>query len=205
MNTGSNSIFGDILESGSDSELKEMFDLIHGDAIVTNIDSTINYQSKDKSLFSYLLMTGYITAEKNINGNRYLVQILNEEIKETFRSEIMDRFSTPEQNNLIFQLHEAMRNGRSDELSDLLKKYVLSCFSCYDFSDEGNYPIIVMTLSILLFSNAFLKSEVNVVEGRCDIMISPKEKNGIGFVIEIQHLKSVLSKARMQAVCQKAI
>ena len=59
----------------------------------------------------------------------------------------------------------------------------------------------------VLFDTHVVKAEVNGLKGRCDIMVSPKHKGGLGFVFEVKCHRGAnqLSRERLRESALTAI
>lgn len=111
----------------------------------------------------YLLHLGYLSIKEEIRLNRYLLTIPNKEIKSAFENEIMNYFISDIKLSSLLVLKEAINSGESDKPIVLLEEIFKSPFSFYDFNDERNSHIFVLTLSSLIYETNRVKSEVNTV------------------------------------------
>lgn len=93
---------------------------------------------------------------------------------------------------------DTIASGNVEALSALIKRVLLHSFSYFDSQQERSYQAMTLTLISLLFEECTVRSEVLSGEGRCDILIRPRQSNSFGAVIEIKHIKSKTSEARLE-------
>jgi hypothetical protein len=207
-NTGENSVLGELIGKSDERTLSSLNEVLSGGTVFVNVDTSINYRemsfTKD-ALFSFLVATGYLSCIERVDGTTFKVALPNKEVDEAFEREIKTRFIPLEKNDYYFSLRDAFLSGDSKRLSKCVEYVILSSFSSFDFSDEKNYQVLALTMSAIFFDECIVKSAVNEGNGRCDIMISPKNEGGIGSVIEIKHYKSKTSTTRLELESKKAL
>ena len=94
--------------------------------------------------------------------------------------------------------------GEEGELERALTR-LLSSLSYYDFSDEKNYQILLLTFVSLLFPDKKVADEVNAGSGRLDLLVEDKEPHKAGFVVEIKYVKTATSRARLEKTAEAAL
>lgn len=206
--TGKNSLIGDLLVKAPAESLESLNKLLNEEDQFCRINTSIDYREIIPSrdiLYSFLAASGYLSAYRRIDGLVFKVRIPNTEISEIFSTEIKSRYVPQSADSEYYSLKEAFLSGNADKLTSALQKYLLSTFSYYEFSDEKNYQVMVLSISALLFDNHVVKSEVNAGNGRCDIMISPKNEKEMGAVIEIKHYKNRASANRFRQDSERAL
>ena len=72
-------------------------------------------------------------------------------------------------------------------MESLLKEYILSSLSYYDFPSERSYEVMVLTLASLLFGEALVQTEQNDGEGRSDLTVYSKKEGGFALILEFNH------------------
>ncbi len=205
--TGENSLLKHLLENG-DEEIKGILDsLIRNENVNEFIDFTMNYSSASfdkKTILSILVASGYLTFKDKMDFGLYSLRIPNKEIQSIFVNEVLSLL--PDQSSLknAVMLRKAFASGDLPSIEQMLENLFLSSFSYYDFSDEKNYQILLLTISSILFEDAIVKSEVIAGTGRCDIQIISK-KNDFGFIIEVKSYKGNISGSRLTEYSQKAL
>jgi len=74
----------------------------------------------------------------------------------------------------------------------------------FDFSDEKNDPILLLTFVSLLFPDKKVSDEVNAGKGRFDILVEGRKPNEAGFIVEIKYFKTPSSRARLEKTAEVA-
>lgn len=209
VNTSTNSLINSLIKNNNDQYIKnkEIFaEFLNNKKMKINFNPKISYRDINNtidSLFSFLVQTGYLTAKKD--DSEYTMFIPNKEIEYVFKNEIIGIDSSKSSLNIASALKDAFAQAAPEKIKEILEKYVLTSFSYYDLTDEKRYQILITGILAILFDQYVVKSEVNNQRGRCDIMISPKEDNNLGIVVEIKQYKAKTSKSRLEAYASSAI
>lgn len=204
-NTGTNSLINSLIDKFNMDEIS-FAEYLNNKNMSFNYDKSISYKDLNNvnSLFSFLVQSGYLTAE-NKDNNLYSLKIPNIEISNIFKKEIILRNNELKNPSLAINLRNAIISRNTDSISNCFEKYILDSFSYYDLIQEKDYKVLVVGILSILFEDYVVKSEVNSKNGRCDIMISPKNKNDIGIIIELKKYKGQLSHAILDKYANKAI
>ena len=210
------------VSTASNSELKTIFGddsafldalnklLGNGQTYPVDISENTNYQQPHATVDGFLLClraAGYLTLSDFDVVNKAILTIPNKEISLTLPNEIISHYHGGDNGAMqaFASLKKAFINGDEKALEELIRENVLSSLSYYEFSDEKAYQVIMLIVLALLFDEAIVKSEVNAGDGRCDIMISPKNERGFGSVLGIKHLKSRTSAERLCKSAESAL
>jgi len=208
INTGSNPLISSLLKNDTSDFVDILPDLISKNIIIHRVDLSLSNSdiktSKD-AIISYLLSAGYLTIVERLSPGIYSLKFPNEEIKQLFITEIKNRFIKSNDGvYLPIKLKEAIKNNNVNEIEDFLTDYFLTNFSYFDFDNEKNYQILILTIVSLLFEDYIIQSEENTGDGRCDIMISSK-KYELGFIFEIKYSKTILSLERLKKIATSSL
>lgn len=210
VSTASNSELSTIFSEGNVS-LTSLTEMMRSDiGVKVDISENVNYQrihATEDSFLLYLRSAGYLTLAEFSDDNGAILKIPNHEIELSLPREVIAHVTgdSYERIRAIYSIKEAFLKGDENALEKLIQEQLLSSFSYYDFGSEKAYQVMVLTLASLLFGESIVKSEVNSGEGRCDILISPKNERGFGAIIEIKYLKSRTSLQRLQATSESAL
>ncbi|MDQ1351960.1 MAG: hypothetical protein QG657_2266 [Acidobacteriota bacterium] len=196
VNTSDNRIVESLL-SGQGSELrKELEQLIRGESIEKAIDENIILKEvtlREDLLWTFLLMGGYLkqTGKRRDPASGkifYMLAIPNEEVKTTYTGIIDRYFSTKIENEKLEIMLKALIDGDIKLFEKMLRMVVLAVFSYHDFGDEPEkvYHALVAGLLIWISNTHEVKSNRESGYGRYDIMIIPKNRAQIGYVIEFK-------------------
>ena len=196
INTSDNRIVETLLTRGGNELKEELEQLIRGETIEKAIDQNIILKEVDireDLLWSFLLMGGYL---KQTDKRRdpasgkifYTLAIPNEEVKTTYTGIIDRYFSTKIENKKLEIMLKALIDGDIKLFEKMLKMIVLAVFSYHDFGGEPEkvYHALVAGLLIWISNTHEVKSNRESGYGRYDIMIIPKDRTKIGYVIEFK-------------------
>jgi len=191
-NTGSYIFINEALSYITNNSYQSLYSLLDDDVVVAIIKETMAFNDLNElnTLYSLLLFSGYLTYEKSIIPGQVLLKIPNNEIKESFKEEILIKYVKNDQIVNLYKLKKAFIEGNEDIIGNIISDYFLTCFSYYDLSSEKIYQIIMVTLLASMFDECIVKSEVNEGLGRCDIFLRSKNNNDLAIVIEIKRLAS---------------
>ena len=147
-NTSGNDVIYNFLKH-SDSALRNNFEkLVNGEAIEATIYPEMTYRELDdkEMIYSYLLITGYLKATKDLGDNKYELMIPNKEIRYIYTSyfrkyivSLQDTYSSKFCNSLI----KGDANEAEMELNDFLFKTV----SFHDYGEDYYHGLIIGMLN----------------------------------------------------------
>ena len=145
INTSGNDVIEEFMGFIRSENIDKMQDLLDGKSITTEVKTSLCYGDLKKhdvaDFWTLLLYTGYLTFDPQYRSDtkyEYRLYIPNEEIKDCFKSKIMDFFETnPEMRNSTDELVKGLFKGDAEtvenSLNGLLAKYV----SIRDFSTKA--------------------------------------------------------------------
>ncbi|MCP4137185.1 MAG: AAA family ATPase [bacterium] len=196
VNTADNKIIERLLSSGG-KELREEIDyLIRGESIEKPIDENIIFadiEKRDELIWSFLLFGGYLKQAnlKVVNKERvYSLSIPNEEVSYIYTRVVKSYFTDRIENKRIEVMLNALIDGDIGLFELLLKELVLKIFSYHDYGDESErvYQSFVIGLLVWLADSYEVTSNRESGYGRYDVMIIPKDKNKLAYVIEFKKI-----------------
>ena len=147
-NTSGNDIIYDFLKH-SDPALRNNFEkLVNGEAIEATIYPEMTYRELDdkEMIYSYLLVTGYLKATKDLGDNKYELMIPNKEIKYIYTSyfrkyivSLQDTYSSKFCNSLI--------KGDANEAEMELNDFLFRTVSFHDYKEDYYHGLIIGMLN----------------------------------------------------------
>lgn len=209
-NTSGNDIVRHFIEKVDDGLTKsEIETLIAGETVVREIREDLTYNKLYDSIdhiWSVLFTTGYLTQRGRLGENRYLLAIPNMEIRNIFKSQIMDLFkaSVAKDGNTLCAFCNALQTGDAAGVERLFTEYLSRTVSIRDTfvrkpTKENFFHGIL--LGILGFKEGwFVKSNREAGDGYCDILVKI-EKEDIGIIIEVKYAEN----ASYASVCKEAL
>ncbi|MCX6584472.1 MAG: AAA family ATPase, partial [Candidatus Aminicenantes bacterium] len=196
VNTSDNRIVESLLSRQGSELRKELEQLIRGESIEKAIDENIILKEvtlREDLLWTFLLMGGYLkqTGKRRDPASGkifYMLAIPNEEVKTTYTGIIDRYFSTKIENEKLEIMLKALIDGDIKLFEKMLRMVVLAVFSYHDFGGEPEkvYHALVAGLLIWISNTHEVKSNRESGYGRYDIMIIPKNRAQIGYVIEFK-------------------
>lgn len=195
VNTSGNELIKDLLINSNEDVKAHLEDLLNNRTFSNRIDENIVFEDLRKtnsSLWSFLLYSGYLRAERKDrkNGRLYCeLEIPNQEIKYIYEEIIFDWLEESISSNKLSEMLRALTAGNIEEFSLIFKDFVLSSMSSFDPAGneaEKVYHAFVLGLLLNLNDNYEIKSNRESGYGRYDIMIIPDNKEELGVIIEFK-------------------
>lgn len=196
QSTGNNEVIGEVL-AGADREIcDKLRELMQGESFLTYVDTGVIYpevQENPSSVFSFLLMAGYLnalTCEVSFGGDFMCrVALPNREISYVYQKEIMQRFSRILPQSIAIPIQEAIFAGDAAKLKEYLRKILLRSVSSFDAAGENFYHGFMLGLCTLL-GDVYLTSNRESGDGRYDIQMKPRTNRFPGVLIELKAAKN---------------
>jgi hypothetical protein len=200
INTSGNAIVKRLILQG-DKEVKEDIKKIIQNKSLKNIsvDENIVYstiESSKKSIWSFLLFSGYLKAVKTeiIEGKGTIctLKATNMEVLYLFRTIIEDWMAETISGGHVEMLLNALLTGDSDTLHELLYRTIFEIASYNDVginNSENFYHAFVLGLLVQLEDEYEVLSNRESGIGRYDVMLIPKNINNNGIIIEFKSVR----------------
>lgn len=221
-NTSSNSLVSNVIRQGS-KQIKESFEiLLSGKSITTKINEQIVYDKLDideSAIWSLLLASGYLKIARykaspaSITDWKelYELEITNLEVMIMFRNLVQDWFASTASNYNDFI--QALLKDDIAAMNIYMNRIALATFS---FFDSGNKPSaeseperfyhgFVLGLMVELEDRYIITSNRESGFGRYDVMLEPKDRQGIPMILEFKVQESKeneLADTAQAALCQ---
>lgn len=183
--------------------------LLRGESVKKRISFNITYgelQDSVENFWSLLLLSGYLTVEKDLNfdkvtedGGILSVKIPNTEIKQIF-IETIDKWVENatgklwDASALIESIWEMDTDTMSSEITKILKKTI----SYFDYSESFYHAFLA---GILTGAGQFVSTNPETGEGRSDIVLEDPDNDRV-FIFELKRTKA---EKDMEKVCAKAL
>ncbi len=178
------------------------------------IDPNMGQSSAD--LFSFLTMTGYLKTDNVVDeaDNTYDCDLFvpNKEVAETFDEQIISCFIRSDsavRDDLLLQLQSSIVSGNTVLFQSVLRQLLLETVRSFNLTLENSPHMFMLGLFTCLRGNYYITSNRESGEGRFDIQLEPRQKDEIGFILELKtvkkepkRMKQTLSAAARRAVNQ---
>ena len=201
LSTSSNDIIGEILRNVPVEMYKDLYALLNGQSVTTEIDTSVIYpkiQSYPKSIYSFLAITGYlktIYVEGSYEeGEFYKVVIPNRELSFVYKKEILAQLEGNSPATINF-MQRALLGEDPEELQTRLAEFLKRTISYYDTGRESFYHGLLLGLCAMMEAYYYITSNRESGLGRYDIQLMPKRENLPGILIEIKVQKDIEADA----------
>ena len=221
INTSGNDVIEEFMGFISSEDAERMQDLLDGKSIITEVRTSLCYGDLEKhdvtDFWTLLLYTGYLTFDPQYMAKKseYRLYIPNEEIKDCFKSKIMEFFeNNPDMRSNTSELIKGLFEGNAgiveEKLNDLLEKYV----SIRDFSTnapkENYYHGFINGL--LAGGTSLIEEQKSNFEsgnGYIDLVIKSGRSRGGIVILELKQTqdenedKVLIAQAAIEQIIQK--
>ncbi|MBW7877318.1 MAG: PD-(D/E)XK nuclease domain-containing protein [Candidatus Cloacimonetes bacterium] len=195
MNTSGNDLVKEILgRSGIDAKI-DLEDLMAGQSITVPLQEQVIFQEIENTpanLWNFLYFTGYLKAINiRYSDEATLVElkIPNVEVSRIFWESVQYWFSQSKSLSLLQNLKRSLIEGEVIEISKILRRlcdYSLSYFDVSGKEPEKFYHGLVLGLIVSFSDTWHIRSNRESGLGRCDLLMSPKNPDHFGIVMEFK-------------------
>ena len=103
------------------------------------------------TIFSFLLLAGYLKpvsdAVETEFGTFMELALPNKEIRRVYNTEILSWIRGTVDGNVMAGLEKALYLNDGKKLQEFLRKYMITCISCFDGAAEGFYHGMMLGLA----------------------------------------------------------
>ena len=191
VNTSGNEIIIDLLKKLSERDIENLSKLLKGDIVESTIETNTIYRDimqNRVSIFSFLLMTGYLKTVGSDNSPRrplYRLQIPNMEIECVYDDEIIRYTEQILENDYFVNIVDEIKNGETAKFRKNLERIISGCMSFYD-SHENFYHGFMIGITALMNKYYIAKSNRESGSGRFDLAFFPRKNNCPPIVMEFK-------------------
>jgi hypothetical protein len=184
---------------------------MQGNSIKQVISENLVFQELDKkreeAVWSLLLYSGYLTSKSTEWQNGLIAELFipNKEVLFIYDQIINEWFSDPlsltEYNNFI----NSLVIGDLKIFEAKLSSYISISSSYFDFNTntkEQVFHSLILGLVLGLRNNYIIKSNQESGDGRFDVALIPKDKSGLGIMLE---LKTTDKESELEQAAQMAL
>ena len=187
----------------TDFDVAEKFEtLMNGGTITETISDELTYDtlySSEDTLWSVLLMTGYITkADPKEDGDTVSLRIPNKEISSIFQDAVVKFFTETISTDTISELIDTMWNGNEDRAGEIISELLWNTISYNDYHEDYYHAFLA---GVFVGRGYGVESNKEKGLGRPDILLKDR-KNRRAIIIEA---KKSGSEADMDKDCDRAI
>jgi len=163
--------------------------LLSGNTITKNINELLNYSDIDRakndpekaltSIWSMLLMTGYLTAVHAIDNKTYELKIPNYEILDIYITSFIDymKENYAEDTEIMIKINEAIAKQEAKDVAKYIHEYLPGVYpigaELHSGEKEADYQNLLA--SVFRVKKWIFRREVEAGTGRCDFIIRMPE------------------------------
>ena len=196
-NTSDNEIIREIMISLTPDIAENLFALLQGQTVQASLNMDVIYpRIKDgtDTIFSFLLLAGYLKpvsdAVETEFGTFMELALPNKEIRRVYNTEILSWLRGTVDGNVMEELEKALYLNDGKKLQEFLRKYMITCISCFDGAAEGFYHGMMLGLAAGMSSRYYIRSNRESGEGRFDLVLEPKVHSLPGIIMEFKATKN---------------
>lgn len=195
-NTSDNEIIREIMTSLTPEIAEDLVALIQGQTVQTSLNMDVIYPriiDGPDSIFSFLLIAGYLkpvkAAVETEFGTFVELALPNKEIRRVYNTEILFWLRGTLDGNVMQELEKALYLNDGIKLKESLRKYMLTCISCFDGASEAFYHGMMLGLVAGMSTRYYIHSNRESGEGRFDLVLEPKVASLPGIIMEFKASK----------------
>lgn len=196
-NTSDNEIIREIMASLTPDIAENLFSLMQGQSVQASLNMDVIYPritDGTDTIFSFLLIAGYLKPVSNAVetefGTFMELALPNKEIQRVYNTEILSWLRGTVDGNIMAGLEKALYLNDGKKLEEYLRKYMVTCISCFDGAAEGFYHGMMLGLAAGMSSRYYIRSNRESGEGRFDLVLEPKIRSLPGIIMEFKAEKS---------------
>ncbi len=199
-NTSDNEIIREIMASLTPDIAENLFALMQGETVQTSLNMDVIYPritDGTDTIFSFLLIAGYLrpvndTVETDF-GTFIELELPNKEIRRVYNTEILSWLRENVDGNVMTGLEKALYMNDGKKLQESLRKYMITCISCFDGAKEEFYHGMMLGLAAGMSSRYYIRSNRESGEGRFDLVLEPKIHSLPGIIMEFKATKDQMN------------
>ncbi|WP_336182282.1 AAA family ATPase [Fusobacterium polymorphum] len=204
VDTSGNDLINNVLKMKNKNIITALERLFNGDGLKQNLSGTSDLSKilSDDEIWELLLFSGYLTVEKKINQDNYILRLPNKEVKSLFRKTFIETYIA--RGSKLSFLMESLIENKIEDYEENLQEILLTSVS-YNDTKKGNeafYHGLIMGMGLYLEGEYITKSNIESGLGRYDFLIEPKNKSKRAFIMEF---KSTDSVQKLEEVSKEAL
>ena len=202
INTSGNALIMEIIANSDDRVIKDLEKLFEEKELETTVDLELDMGKSllESDIWSLMLSSGYLTIKEKIDRKNYIIKIPNKEIRTFFKDAFI---------KMVFKGTRYVEDAKRALLTKDLESFeiafqnmVLESISFHNTTlnmrkeegkevDELAYSEVPYQMFMLGFLTSmqdkfFVTPEQESGLGRADILLEPRNKNGVGYILEIK-------------------
>lgn len=210
VNTSGNAEVKEFIRQSKSATVKrEIERLMAGEIVTKTIRPELTYQDMYHSIeniWSVLFTAGYLTQAGTGDGQMYKLRIPNLEIREIFKTQIMEYFkeSVEKDGDTLSRFCDALKNGEEENAEDIFESYLKKTISIRDtfvkkaLKENFYHGILLGILGVKEEWSVFSNQETG--EGYSDILIET-ENSEMAILMEVKYAHD----GNLAQACERAL
>ena len=202
INTSGNALIMEIIANSDDRVIKDLEKLFEEKELETTVDLELDMGKSllESDIWSLMLSSGYLTIKEKIDRKNYIIKIPNKEIRTFFKDAFIKMVFRG--TRYVEDVKRALLTKDLESFEIAFQNMVLESISFHNTTlnmkkeegkevDELSYSEVPYQMFMLGFLTSmqdkfFVTPEQESGLGRADILLEPRNKNGVGYILEIK-------------------
>lgn len=187
IDTSVNYLINHVIKNAGEDLFDTLKELLAGKSVEETItgNSSMSTLLAQQEIWELMLFSGYLTIDKKIERNQYLVKIPNKEVQDFFKDKFIEiSFGGYSR---FYNAMRALKENNIERFEILLQQMVLNSLSYHDTDKEEKfYHILLLGMIQSLDEEYHIHSNQESGLGRYDIELEPRNKNKRGYILELK-------------------
>ena len=202
INTSGNALSMEIIANSDDRVIKDLEKLFEEKELETTVDLELDMGKSllESDIWSLMLSSGYLTIKEKLGDDNYIIKIPNKEIRSFFKKAFIKMVFKG--TRYVEDVKRALLTKDLESFEIAFQNMVLESISFHNTTlnmrkeegkeiDELSYSEVPYQMFMLGFLTSmqdkfFVTPEQESGLGRADILLEPRNKNGVGYILEIK-------------------
>ena len=202
INTSGNALIMEIIANSDDRVIKDLEKLFEEKELETTVDLELDMGKSllESDIWSLMLSSGYLTIKEKLGDDNYIIKIPNKEIRSFFKKAFIKMVFRG--TRYVEDVKRALLTKDLESFEIAFQNMVLESISFHNTTlnmkkeegkevDELAYSEVPYQMFMLGFLTSmqdkfFVTPEQESGLGRADILLEPRNKNGVGYILEIK-------------------
>ncbi len=217
INTSGNALIMEIIANSDDRVIKDLEKLFEEKELETAVDLELDMGKSllESDIWSLMLSSGYLTIKEKLGDDNYIIKIPNKEIRSFFKKAFIKMVFKG--TRYVEDVKKALLTKDLESFEIAFQNMVLESISFHNTTlnmkkEEGKevdelaylevpYQMFMLGFLTSMQDKFFVTPEQESGLGRADILLEPKNKNGVGYILEI---KAARKNNRISNLAKKA-
>lgn len=217
INTSGNALIMEIIANSDDRVIKDLEKLFEEKELETVVDLELDMGKSllESDIWSLMLSSGYLTIKEKLGDDNYIIKIPNKEIRSFFKKAFIKMVFRG--TRYVEDVKRALLTKDLESFEIAFQNMVLESISFHNTTlnmrkeegreiDELSYSEVPYQMFMLGFLTSmqdrfYVTPEQESGLGRADILLEPKNKNGVGYILEI---KATRKNSRISNLAKRA-